>query len=494
MALRINHNISALRSLRTLTETDKKLAESLERLSSGFRINRGGDSPSGLVISEQMRGQIAGINQSVANTELATAMVQTAEGGLTTVNNLLIRMRQLALHASNEGGNDPQSVEADQIEIDSTLETISRIAATAQFGTRNLLDGSSSVTGEALGEGLKLLNASEETRTSPVRGYTVNLEQAPSKAMLGGEAPITPENVSGLTISLFENGKSVQVTGNTSDSVDSFYGRLVKETEASGLNLELNLSQEKLLSVSHAEYGSDFSFEGASSQPGVLSTEADVPVSAASGADIRGTIGGESTTGKGTVLTSLLGNDNTEGISIRYDGRLEEVAGENPEDPTTLVRVLSTGIVGTANIANNAPIFQVGPNVGQRINVALPETSAQSLGRDVENGSEFHSLRDINVTTAQGSQDSLLLIDKAINEVTKARGKLGAFQKNTLESNLSTLRVAAENLTAAESTIRDADIAQELSEFTKNRILFESGTAMLAQANQLPATVIDLIK
>src|SRR5579863_4027797 len=142
MAVRNNTNIRATTTVRQLNETDRKLAESLERLSTGFRINRGADNPAGLVISEQMRGQIAGVNQAIANSELASTMVQTAEGALTEANSILIRMRELALHAANEGATDVKAQEADQIEVTTGIEAMARIAALTRFGNRTLLDGS----------------------------------------------------------------------------------------------------------------------------------------------------------------------------------------------------------------------------------------------------------------------------------------------------------------------------------------------------------------
>ena len=154
MSLRINNNIPAVNALRNLDETNKKLAESLARLSSGFRINKGADSPAGLVISEQMRAQLAGLNQAIANSELDNAMIQTTEGALTEVNNLLIRMRQLALQAANEGANDARMLAADQAEVDNSLDTIDRIALTSQFGTRTLFDGSNGPSGVAVGNGV----------------------------------------------------------------------------------------------------------------------------------------------------------------------------------------------------------------------------------------------------------------------------------------------------------------------------------------------------
>ena len=142
MTLAINHNIAAMDAWRNLTQTDQMLNKSLEKLSSGFKINRASDNPAGLVISEQMRAQIAGLTQAIDNTETATSMVQTAEAALSTIHGMLDNMRQLAIHAANEGANDPTMLAADQADIENAINSITRIANTTQFGTKKLLDGS----------------------------------------------------------------------------------------------------------------------------------------------------------------------------------------------------------------------------------------------------------------------------------------------------------------------------------------------------------------
>ncbi len=146
MSLRINHNIAALDAHRNLTLTTRNLSSSMEKLSSGFRINRASDDPAGLVISEQFRAQIAGLNQAISNSEGSINMIQTAEGALNELNNMLISMRELAIHAANEGFNDTAQLEADQAEIDNAISTIDRIAANTQFGTKKLIDGSKANT------------------------------------------------------------------------------------------------------------------------------------------------------------------------------------------------------------------------------------------------------------------------------------------------------------------------------------------------------------
>ncbi|MBI4081666.1 MAG: flagellin [Candidatus Lambdaproteobacteria bacterium] len=493
MSLRINTNIAAQTSLRSLDETDRNLTASLERLSTGFRINRGADSPAGLVISEQMRGQIAGINQAIANSEQATAMVRTSEGALTEINNLLIRMRELALHASNEGANDEKALEADQLEVVNAVETMARIATTAQFGTRRLLDGSSGISGSTQGEGLDFVAASVRTKTSPVEGYRVEITQPATRSFVEGSTEITESNLPGLTLTLAEAGRTVQIVAAPGDSVGSFFGKLKTESERAGLAVDLEMSPEGLLRVTHKEYGSKYTFQVASSVAGVLSEQGGVVQQAVSGQDVRGFIGSETAEGQGQLLRGLPGNANTEGLSVRYVGPIVEV-GTTPDGRPILDRRPQVGIVGTVNVANNAPEFQIGPNPGQRASIALPNAAPQYLGRQVQNESGFRSLADINLKTGLGARESIRIIDSAIDELTLSRGQLGAFERNGLEKNIAALRVTAENMSAAESGIRDADIAKELTTYTRNRILFEANAAMLAQANQVPRTVVDLIR
>ena len=150
-------------------------------------------------------------------------------------------------------------------------------------------------------------------------------------------------------------------------------------------------------------------------------------------------------------------------------------------------------IEGSVYVTNNSLNFQVGPAQEQTARIDLPNINTHSMGRGVENDSGYNSLGDVDVTTFQGAQDALLLIDQSVDEITTVRGMLGAFQKNTLETNLSNLRYATENLMAAESELRDTDMAAEMSEFTKQQILLASGTAMLGQANQSPKAVLNLL-
>jgi flagellin len=190
-------------------------------------------------------------------------------------------------------------------------------------------------------------------------------------------------------------------------------------------------------------------------------------------------------------------------FSVRLDGGDETVvtAGKDmavfnsQRDQSVKVRYALKSDGGTEQlyVTDRSLVFQIGANVGQTGKIGLPNLSSRYLGQNLDNNL-FGSLTDINVTSSQGAQDAQAVIDQAINDVTNVRGKLGSFQKNTLESNLTNLRIASQNLTAAESSIRDTDMAKEMSDFVSKQILLQAGTAMLAQGNQIPQVVLSLFQ
>jgi len=483
MSLRINHNISALNTHRQLLINDRSLGQSLEKLSSGMKINRAADGPASLIISEQMRAQIKGLKQAVDNSETAVSMVQTTEAAMVEVSNLLVSMRQLAIHAANEGANDENMLEADQLELENALNTVDRITQNAQFGVKKLLDGTQGANGVGIGVGLEFIAATPETRSSPVEGFAVRVQQLGTKAELQGTVALTEELIDAeeeLTIS--ESGRTVSFIAKPGDSVAQTLGKLKNEVEANGLNLTVDMTEDGLLSFRHNEFGSAAGFSVSSKTAGILSDNPGAMMSATPGLDILGTIGGSVTTGEGVVLTGAAGTQ-VEGLEVRYTGNVTTDADASEDSE----------MAGRVSVFQNSLIFQVGPNAGQTESVSLINTNTRVLGRGVPNESGYRSLRDVDLRNAQGAEDAQKLVDRAINEITTRRAELGAFQKNSLESNLRQLRINVEELTNSESIIRDTDIAAEVAEFTRNSIMMQASTAMLAQANQTPQTLLALL-
>jgi flagellin len=483
MALRINHNIAALNGHRNLVQNDHDLTLTLEKLSSGLKINRAADGPASLIISEQMRAQIKGLNQAVDNSETAIGMVQTTEAALVEVNNLLVGMRQLAVHAANEGANDQNMLEADQLELKNGVETIDRITKNAQFGVRKLLDGSTAANGVGIGVGLEFIGATPETKSSPIEGYEVRVQRLGTQAHKMGTVALTEDMVNkGEEISIAEGGKTVSFTSTKGDSVSQALGKLNNEIKLIGLDLDFTVDKDGNMEVRHKQYGSKHTFSVSSSTAGVLSAESRKMEEAERGQDILGTIGGDVASGDGITLTGAQGTK-VQGLKVRYTGSVITAAdaGDGAE------------MAGRVAVYQNSPIFQIGGNVGQTVAVSLVNTNASVLGRGVTNESGFRSLRDVDLRTAVGAVDTQRLVDRAINEVNSSRAELGAFQKNSLESNLRQLRINVEELTSAESVIRDADMAEEITQHTRNSIMVQSATAMLAQANQQPKSVLALL-
>ena len=475
---RINTNIPAMRAHRSLITVNEAGQNNLERLASGLRINRAADSPASLVVSERMRGQISSLNQAIENSEVSISLAQTTEGALSEINRVLINMRQLAVHASNVGVNDPKMMEADQAELRNSIEMIERVAKDTQFGTKALLDGSKGANGVATGDGLYFVSAGEDTKSSPTQGYEITVTRAASQATRTGTAALTQEMIdAGEVLTLTEGGRTVQMQTDKSMTVETVFNDLQRQATDSGLNLELSADESGIPTVRHQDYGSRATFTVASSSGGVLSEIANVPAYINNGRDVAGELSGEEALGDGQFLRGRDGNSNTAGLTVRY---AREVAP-------------SGEVAGNVTVTQNSLIFQIGPNEEQTSKLSLRDMKPTSLANGISNESSYRSLADLDLTSFKGAQDSIRLIDKAIDETTSFRAGIGAFQAHTLESNLSYLRIAAENVSASESLIRDADFAKEMTDFTRNQIVQQSAVSMLAQANNHPRSVLALL-
>ncbi len=508
MSLRINNNIASVNGHRNLVKNDHMVSKSLERLSSGLKINRAADDAAGLIISEQMRAQLTGINQAIANSEQAVTMVQTAEGALDEVSSLLNKARQLAIHAANEGVNDNSQLVADQGELDNIIDSINRIAATTQFGTKKLLDGtlSNGVSNSAAVESVKLGGdyASKIKDATATKGYhTLEITQVATQAnvtfnITGTDvftATLTGAAASGevkTTFTLSINGVKMTVaSGSTRD-------QLVQQLNAVGQSVGFTATQNtgtNAIQLRSTNYGQSFDFDvqyvsGASGASLLNITET-------AGVDAKATLM-LYTGANGSNGTAVSGSSTTMAFSATGGTTYAGGAGlrmvSSGGSVITLSANQASGMVfGAVNGTTAGATFQVGANAGQTATVELSSVNAGQVG--IGGSGTYNSLNALKGSSliAGNANEALKVIDKAIDDITSIRGGLGAFQANTLETNISSLRVTYENLTAAESTIRDVDFAAESARFTKYNILVQSATAMLAQANQLPQGVLQLL-
>lgn len=507
MTFRVNNNISALNSHRFLQTNYSDLSKSLERLSSGLKINQAADGPAAFAISEHLRSQVAGLNQAIENSETAVSILQTTESNMGEITVLLNGIRQLVIHALNEGANDEVALSADQNEIDAALKTIEDIASNARFADKYLLDGSNGVSGSVSGEGLEFVSASTDTKDSREDGFEVRIKALACRPHATGTTALTKEMVEvGERLMVIEGGKQAFYESKKGDTVDTTVQNLRSEINRHGLDLSIELNDDGLLEVRHNQYGSEHQFQMSSSTAGVLGEEGGKITHVSNGKNIEGTINGESAIGDGRYLTGIAGATCTDGLKIRYigndlDDRLkpdceirDKVLKEDAPGQEEM-EVPDDGIfAGRVYVAQNSMKFQVGGNRAQSIGISLRDMKPSGFATGIANRSGFRSLADIDVTDGDKAADALLLVDMAIHQIASERGKLGAIQKNSLETNLSNLRVANENLISSESVIRDVDMAREMAVFTRNEIKSQSSSAMLAQANQKSDSVLTLLE
>ena len=210
MSLRVNHNMSAINTHRSVVNNSNAQEKTMEKLSSGLKINRAADGPAQLQISENLRAQSAGLSQAIDNSEMAISLLQTAEGGLDEVSRALVTARQLAVHAGNEGANDPLMLEADQAELQNIIEQINRVASSTQYGHNYLLDGSRAGNGVTTGDYLEFIDAGAVAHSSGPGGYAIDIKQAATRSIHSGSVALSQAIIdSGEQITISEGGKTV---------------------------------------------------------------------------------------------------------------------------------------------------------------------------------------------------------------------------------------------------------------------------------------------
>ena len=573
--MRINNNLVAMNTHRQLGISNTAGSKSMERLSSGYRINRAGDDAAGLAISEKMRAQIRGLNQASRNAQDAISLVQTAEGALNETQAILQRMRELAVQSATDTNTAEDRAEI-QKEINQLSSEINRIGNTTEFNTMKLLDGSRADTmktvvvagkggdvsvkyalgisftataaeaidgwKKAISGGIKITSDTEAD--DAVNWGSLNLSS-------GGSVKIGKDDTDGnLTISIdVKNADGVKL--NHSITIDAqtlelgavdgkysvnFHGVEfdldVEAFAAAGGSVTLDLQDAKgdeANVIVTGTYGleNDFVSGGAEftqftidgSNTALVGVES---IEITTGDGQKFTIKGYAADGETALLdtTVTLTAALTIGETFAYsENGIEftfEIIGDTDGAPITnfqtrkidikdLVAQVTKETTTTEEVETKQSLYmQIGANEGQTMQIGLNDMRAYALGvtskvasdgfastTDVTNDTEFEYALD--VSTQEGASKAITTIQAAIDKVSAERSKLGAIQ-NRLEHTIKNLDNVSENLQASESRIRDVDMAKEMMEFTKQNILQQAATAMLAQANQLPQTVLQLLR
>jgi len=480
---RINTNVPAIVAQRTLRQTQRDLQVSLERLSSGLRINRGADDPAGLINSENLRAEIAGVGKAISNSQRAINIIATTEGALNEVASLLIDIQGLIVEAANEGAMSPDEIRANQLQIDSAVESITRIANTATFAGRKLLNGSLDYITSGLA-------------TSAISNLQLHGVQFGTASYIPVDVAVTASAQKAelqFRNSQLTNDVSVEIMGSKGAITLSF----MAGERASGIVQAINLVSEASgveacyinsanpgsgVAIRSVGYGSDefVSVQTLTGSGAFQLTDAngvvklvDTGQTRDEGQDAQASINGAQTIARGLDLVL---NTTTLDLSLRLD--------ENFGIGSTTFAVTGGGA-----------LFQLGPDVNpnQQVNIGVQSVAASRLGNQsvgflsqIVTGEQYAVDRGY-------THDASEIVNESIRQVAVLRGRLGAFERNTLQTNINSLTITMENLTASESAIRDTDFAAETSRLTRNQILVSAGTSVLAIANTTPQSVLSLL-
>jgi flagellin len=483
VSFRINTNISSLNALRNLQTTENRMQTVTTRLSTGLRINSASEDPAGMVISEGMRSQINGIQQAVRNAQDAVNMMKTAEGALDEVQGILRNLKALAVHSANTGVVDANQLRANQQTYRNAIESINKIAEHTQWGTKKLLNGAAGtsigITRQDLVQSLYLGNTIGG-KIMADGNVTMAQTQAAAQTTTGAlantfAAPTSSVNPGTVVI----NG--VTITVNAGETLSGLVSKINERSGDSGVTANLTGSGPYSVSLTSTKFGSQFGIQYAESA-NILNNN-----QTATGAGGQDAIYQVTTNvqGGGTATETFTGGQgpNVDGLTLTSQGggRLTISATGNSNPASAIVGVVKVGTMR----------FQLGANSEQSSAFAMPSIASDKLGTSIFTA---ESLATVDLTNQEGATKAIDIVDAAINELSMLRGDMGSFQANFLESTMRSLAVAEENLTASESAIRDADMAKEMTEFTKIQILRQSGMSILAQANQSQQSVLSLLQ
>ncbi|WP_103108957.1 flagellin N-terminal helical domain-containing protein [Brevibacillus reuszeri] len=564
--MRINHNIASLNTYRQLTGNQAATNKNIEKLSSGFRINRAGDDAAGLAISEKMRSQVRGLDMASKNAQDGISLIQTAEGALNETHSILQRMRELANQSAN-GTNTDADRSALQDEMNQLTSEINRIGNTTEFNTQKLLNG-----GLASSDGAKITKATSagvdggtawvaadttgQTGSIKVDGQTFDissvLDQDWTDYKGSGSAGTLDDFIKELKnvtsggtklsdlVNIEKNaaGTGLKFTAKSDGAASTLEVKVGSGDDESAVML--GYADEAALTLVGEKKGTPTTIERA----GLQGTAVNSAISVTANSGFKLTVGGgnevdvkfddaktytNDDAGRADFVKDLnaalqkagLDGQVTASLSANNEIQLISETGKDLDIVTGSVTGLTnTGITDALTPQNVNQVvgpgaqgsgfttkFQIGANKGQSMSLGISDMRSAALGitgnagqqgftktNTVTNGTnDIQAEAALNISTKEGASNSIEVLDKAINKVSGERAKLGAVQ-NRLEHTINNLGTASENLTAAESRIRDVDMAKEMMEQTKNNILAQAAQAMLAQSNSQPQGVLQLLR
>ncbi|MCI5805969.1 MAG: flagellin [Clostridium sp.] len=463
--MRLNHNALAYTANNNLNAINNNLTKSMQRLSSGYKVNKSSDDPAAKAISQRMEAQIRGLSKAVDNSNDGISLIQTAEGALDEVHSILARIRELAVRGANEVYEEVDR-DAMQDEIRQLQEELDRISESTEFNGRKLLNGELNKKGYVDTDGLSIVEIGGDIEPGEY-GITVKATGTQAKTnltVLAGGTVITKEQAGTVTI----NGLEVRIEeGDTGDDVNEKI-----RNAAAKIGMDYNITTGELVSQ-----------QSGKSQSITVKATSD---------DLRALLGTNQPTVYGTDAKAEFMTDNGKRIgfadtaTIDTDGNRITVTDKNGFKMVYDAQLDSpTGGIGdaTVTVLSAGPmVIQIGNNEGQTLNVNISKTTAESL-----------EINHINVYTNAYASEAIERVDDAVAKISGIRSALGAYQ-NRLDHTVNNLETADENLTSAVSRIRDTDMAEEITEYTQQNVLSQSALQMLIKSNARPEGLLQLFQ
>ncbi len=484
---RINTNVVSLLAQHRLQQSNADLKTSLQRLSTGLAISRGADNPAGLIVSERLRSEIAGVRQAIDNAERASNVIATTEAALEEIARLLSDVRGLAVEAANTGAFSKEEIEANQLQINSAVESITRISNSTSFAGLKTLNGSldyltSGVDGTFVSD-VNIYGANFGSNASiPVAVEVLNSAETASLFLSGNTAGAPGALLSSVRIEV-QGTKGVQVFSFISGvGLSSVVFGINSTRDATGVSASLvdPTDQTSGMVLTSTEYGSDAFVSVRKLEDGQFFQTFDQQGGSAmnrdTGEDVLALING----------TLALGD----GLDVSMTSTTLNV------EMSLTVTAATTLATSTFSITGGGALYQIGPTVNssQQVGVGIQSVAGSRLGNS--------SVGFLN-SVVSGGDNSLVngkareaeaVINAAIDQISIQRGRLGAFERNTLRTSIRSQQIALENLSSSESQIRDTDFAAETAALTRAQILVNAGTSTLAIANSTAQNVLALLQ
>lgn len=473
--MKINTNISALRANFNLNSVQSQLTASTNKLSSGYRITKAADDAAGMAISQKMHAQIRGLQRASKNGSDGVSFIQTTEGVLSEIENMLQRCRELSVHAANGSVTTIEDKQALQNEIDSLMAEIDRLSKDTEYNTMSVLDGSCCRQSSSNNVGVKLIDASDDVALTGYKFKIVSeATQATAKTGALGFAPTDVVDkatagqiqINGEVIDIKEGQTFEDVYANIRDYCEMMNVDVVP-VNAAGVECELAAATN--LSFTSVIYGASQKLNITTDNANLAQKLGINGVQTTEGTDAKVTL--DTTSGFSNTATVFINGGQME-VSDRDGFRMLFDISNAKAGSDATVTMLDAGYVA----------IQIGANEGQSINISIPCVNTKTL--DIEN---------CNVCTVAGASSSISAFDDAIQQVSSIRAKLGAYQ-NRLDSAISSLDETSQNLTEACSRIEDVDMSEEMTKYTQYSVLVQAGTSMLAQANNQPQTILQILQ